>query len=373
MNKYNLTIKLAIGVMLMMAQPFVYAQNNGNQKPLRVGVAGLTHGHVHWILGAAQTGAIEIVGIAEKNRGLAERLLKQYNLPLEILYADLPDMLDRTRPEAVTAFGSIYDHLGVVKACAPRKIHVMVEKPLAVSLDHARQMEALAKKHDIHLLTNYETTWYGSNHVTFRMVHEQKQIGNITKMVIHDGHQGPKEIGVNKEFLEWLTDPRLNGGGALMDFGCYGADLATWLMRDARPLSVSAVTQQLKPHIYPRVDDEATIIVTYPKAQAIIQASWNWPYNRKDMEVYGTTGYIVADRDGIRFMTDPAKPEESEKIEQRQEPFNDPFAFLTAVIRGTITMSDHDLSSLPVNMTAMEILDAAKRSAESGMVIHLEQ
>lgn len=366
------SMKILVGLLLLI-QPFCYAQGRGNQKPLRVGIAGLTHGHVHWILGAARRGDLEIVGIAEANRELADRLLGQYKIPIAVLYADLTEMLDKTNPEAVTAFGSIYEHLEVVKACAPRKIHVMVEKPLAVSLEHATQMEALAKKHNIHLLTNYETTWYGSNHRAWQMLHEQEMFGDAVKVVVHDGHQGPKEIGVNKEFLEWLTDPRLNGGGALMDFGCYGADLITWLMKGQRPLSVSAITQQIKPHIYPNVDDEATIVVTYPKALGIIQASWNWPYNRKDMEIYGSRGYIMADKSGIRFLTDPKKGEQEEKVEVRKAPYNDPFAFFSAVIRGNISIDDHDLSSLKVNMIAMEILDAAKQSAESGKVIYLKK
>ena len=95
------------------------------------------------------------------------------------------------------------------------------------------------------------------------------------------------------EFLAWLTDPEKNGAGALFDFGCYGANLMTWLMNDARPVSVTAVTQRIKPEIYAKVDDEATIILEYPGAQAIIQASWNWPFDRKDMEVYGRTGQAL--------------------------------------------------------------------------------
>jgi predicted dehydrogenase len=348
-----------------------HAQTTGT-KPLQIGIAGLTHGHVNWILRAGSRNDLKIVGIAEPNRELAERLLKQYNLSTDILYPELNEMLDKTKPEAVTAFGSIYDHLAVVQACAPRKIHVMVEKPLAVNLDHARQMEALAKRNNIQLLTNYETTWYGSNHKAYGMLHEDKAFGTITKMVVHDGHQGPKEIGVNKEFLEWLTDPKLNGGGALTDFGCYGADLITWLMKGERPVSVSAITQQIKPEVYPKVEDEATIILTYPRAQGIIQASWNWPYGRKDMEVYGKTGYIVADRNGIRYLTEGDKEERLEKIPVRAQPFDDPFTFLAAVVRGEITLSDQDLSSLPINMTAMEILDAARRSAETGKVVFLK-
>jgi len=358
-------------LLLVLMQPFSYAQNAA-PRPLRVGIAGLTHGHVHGILRAVKEGKIELAGIAETNRDLADRLMKQYGISPSLLYTDLKQMVTATKPEAVTAFGSIFEHLEVVKVCAPKKIHVMVEKPLAVSLEHARQMEALAREHQIHLLTNYETTWYGSNHVAYKMLFEDKMFGDIVKVVVHDGHQGPKEIGVNKEFLEWLTDPKLNGAGALMDFGCYGADLLTWLMKGERPVSVSAITQQIKPDVYPKVDDEATIIVTYPKAQGIIQASWNWPYSRKDMEVYGKTGYILANKDGIRFMTEPSKGEHEQAVPFRPAPYNDPFLFLTSVVRGEVKIDDRDLSSLPVNMVAMEILQAARESASSGHVVYLK-
>lgn len=364
---------LLVLVLSWFVSSIVYAQTTPQEKPLRIGIAGLTHGHVHGILKAFGRGDLEIVGIAEPNQELAERLMKQYNVPSDLLFPDLAEMLDKAKPEAVTAFGSIYDHLAIVKACAPRKIHVMVEKPLAVSLDHARQMEALSKTNNIHLLTNFETTWYGSNHKAYEMLHEEKQFGAITKIVVHDGHQGPKEIGVNKEFLEWLTDPKLNGGGALMDFGCYGADLMTWLMKGEKPISVSAVTQQFKPDVYPKVDDEATIIVTYPKSQGIIQASWNWPYSRKDMEVYGKTGYVIADQNGIRYLQGNQKPEQTEKISKRPKPYDDPFTFFAGVIRGNIIMDENDLSALSTNITAMEILEAAKQSAKSGKTIFLKK
>lgn len=338
-------------------------------KPFAIAIDGLTHTHVHWLLGRAKDGDIRIVGIAEKNRELAERYLRQYNLPLSLLYPSLPALLKSVKPEAVAAFNSIYEHLSTVQTCAPKGIHVMVEKPLAVSLAHATQMEALAAKHNIHLLTNYETTWYGSN---YRAKDLLDSLGQIRKVVVHDGHQGPKEIGVNKEFLEWLTDPVMNGGGALTDFGCYGANLATWLMKGGKPQSVFAVTQQLKPEIYPRVDDEATIVLTYPKAQVIIQASWNWPYNRKDMEVYGQKGYVVADKDGVRIKPSANAPETKEKTGTMPHPYHDPFAYLAAVVRGEVKMDDADLSALKNNMVVVQILEAARHSAKEGRRIDLK-
>jgi predicted dehydrogenase len=340
--------------------------------PLRVGVAGLTHSHVHWILGRPDRGDIHLVGIAESNKDLAERFLKQHGLPMSLWYASLEEMIEKTKPEAVTAFSSIYEHLAVVKACAPRGIHVMVEKPLAVNMDHAQQMEALAKKHNIQLLTNYETTWYATNHKAKDLL-QRDQLGKLRKVVVHDGHEGPKEIGVNKEFLDWLTDPKQNGGGAVIDFGCYGANLITWLVNGQRPVSVMAVTQQFKPDIYPKVDDEATILLEYPGMQGIIQASWNWPFGRKDMEVYGATGYVISDnRSTMRTRLKGEKTEKAETLSERIPPYDDPFALLAAVIQKKIILPAYDLSSLENNMMVVEILEAAIQSSKSGRKVALK-
>jgi predicted dehydrogenase len=351
---------------LLAATIMTTAQSN---KPLLIAVDGLAHDHVHGLLGRAKDNDIQIIGIAEPNRELAERYLKRYNLPPSLLYPSLAELLKQQKPDAVAAFNSIYGHLSTVQQCAPLGIHVMVEKPLAVSVAHAKEMEALARRHKIFLLTNYETTWYGSNDRLYGLL---DSLGGVRKVVVHDGHQGPKEIGVSKEFLAWLTDPVLNGGGAVIDFGCYGANLMTWLMKGQRPTSVFAVTQQFKPDVYPEVDDEATIVLTYPTAQAIVQASWNWPYGRKDMEVYGRTGYAISDRNGIRIRASEKSEEVFEKLPIRPKPFHDPFAYLAAVIRGKTKPDEADLSSLQNNLVVVEILEAARQSAKEGRRIDLK-
>lgn len=362
---------LVLIILMTLSSATTLAQSNPD--PVRIGVVGLTHTHVHWILGREKRPDIEIVGIVEPNRDLAQRYSNQHGYSMDIVFDTMEEMIAQTKPEAVTAFGTIYEHLEVVQTCAPKGIHVMVEKPLAVSLKHARQMEALTRKHGIMLLTNYETTWYASNHEAYKIVHEEEKIGPIRKVVVHDGHPGPKEIGVNQEFLDWLTDPVQNGGGAITDFGCYGANLITWLMKGQAPLTVTAVTQTIKPDIYPKVDDEATIILTYPKAQGIIQASWNWPINRKDMEVYGKTGVVYTDNGSdLRLRTSEDSPEEKFSIPGRATPVDDPFAYFAALIRKTLDYDTRSLSSLENNMIVMRILDSAIRSAKSGKTVKLK-
>lgn len=343
------------------------------QDPLRLAVAGLSHGHVDWVFNRPSGQQdFRLVGIYEKNQELADRYAKQYKLDRKLFFTDLNKMLQQTKPEAVAAFGPISEHVDVVRAAAPRKVHVMVEKPLATTGAGAREMQALAKKHGVQVLTNYETSWYASNqHV--RDLAEQGKLGEIRKVMVNDGHQGPKEIGVSKEFFAFLTDPVQNGAGALADFGCYGANLMTWLLQGQKPLSVTAVTRQNKPDIYPRVDDEATIILQYPKAQCIIQASWNWTFSRKDMEVYGTKGYaIAANATTVRQRLAEREAEQTLKLAPRPLPFSDPFAVLAQVVRGRLQLPEHDLYGLPVNVTVVEILDAAKESARLGKTVLLK-
>ena len=357
-------------IMLSGIMPILKSQTV--KTPVKVAVIGLTHTHVHWILGRENHNDIQIVAIVEPNRELAERYSKQHGFSMDIVFNTIEEMFTKTKPEVVTAFGTIYDHLKVVEFCAPRGIHVMVEKPLAVSLEHAEKMKALAQKYHIHLLTNYETSWYSSNKKAWEYVIEQKKVGDLRKIVFHTGHQGPIEIGCNPEFTDWLTDPVLNGGGALTDFGCYGADIATWLMKGQKPISVFCTTQQIKPEIYPKVDDDCTILLSYPKVQVIIQASWNWPFNIKDMEIYGQSGYLVCeDKSHINYRWKNQIEAVEEIIPDNEAPYNDPFAYLAAVVRNEIKPTAFDLSSLETNMIVMETLEAAKKSMKRGKVVKL--
>jgi glucose-fructose oxidoreductase len=345
------------------------AEMKKEEAPLRVALAGLVHGHAFGFFDQFQKRTdLQVVGIAEADRQLVAQFSKTYKLEPGLFFSDLEEMLKAVHPQAVLAYTNTYDHRRVVEICARHGVPVMMEKPLAVSAEDAQAIEKAARDGKIQVLVNYETTWYRSNRAAYELVNENA-IGEIRKVVIHEGHPGPKEIGVGPEFLAWLTDPKLNGGGALFDFGCYGADLMTWLMEGRRPDSVTAVTQRIKPDIYPRVDDEATIILTYPKTQAIVQASWNWPFSRKDMEVYGQKGYaITVGRDQVRVRL-PGQEEKLTDAKPLPAPDEDSISYLRSVLLDG--RKPDGLSSLEANVIVTEILDAARQSAATGKTVFL--
>lgn len=365
-KKYKQMKSIFLAIMFM-----AFVHESIAQAPLRLAIAGLSHGHVDWIFNRKDKNDVHLVGIYETNPELIERYARRYDIDNAIFFTDLSEMLDALKPDAVCAFGAISEHVEVVRACAPRKIHVMVEKPLATTFADAKEITQLATQHHIHVLTNFETSWYESNQAIKSML-EGGRLGAVRKVMVNDGHQGPKEIGVSNEFLEILTDPQKNGAGALVDFGCYGANLMTWLMDGARPISVTAVVHQNKPETYRDVDDEATIVLQYPDAQCVIQASWNWPFSRKDMEVYGTDGYAIAvDATTLRYRFRENNMEETRKLDTRAAPFNDPFSVLAAVVDGSLVLPKSDLYGLSVNMTTVEILEAAMQSATQRKTIYL--
>ena len=340
--------------------------------PVRVAIVGLEHGHVAGFLNAfPKQQDAQLVGIVDADQALCAKYGQLYHLSPSMFYATLDDLLAHQHPQALLVYTAVGEHRRVIEAGATHGLDVMVEKPLTLSLDDALAIRRAADEHHVQVLVNYETTWYASNRAVYDMI-QQGKLGDVRRVVIHDGHQGPIEIHVQPEFLKWLTDPAENGAGALYDFGCYGADLMTWLMHGEAPLSVTAVSQTDKPDEYPRVDDDATIVLRYPKTQAVLMPSWNWTFNRKDMEVYGTKAYAIAvNPTDVRQRFSESAAEEKVTEPALAAPEDTSLHYLAAVVRGQIRPHG-DLSALDTNVTVMRILDAARESARTGKTVELK-
>ena len=347
------------------------------QVPLRVAVVGLVHDHVRGFFGGMKSHPeVQVVGVSDPDAALRRKYAALTKLPESLFFADEASMLAATHPQVILVYTSIAGHRAAIEQAAKLHIAAMVEKPLATTVEDALAIQRLSKEYNVPVLTNYETTWYASNTAAHAMLEEGK-IGELRKMVVHDGHRGPIEIGVSPEFAKWLTDPKENGAGALFDFGCYGVDLATWFMHGELPLTVSAVTLHDKPEIYPKVEDDSTIVLGYPHTQVIIQGSWNWPFDRKDMEVYGSKGYVdtvyldSAHGEQMRVRLPGERAEHVETAPALAPAESNSLSYLAAVMNGSLK-PQHDLTSLDTNVVVVRILDAARRAAATGRTIRLE-
>jgi predicted dehydrogenase len=338
------------------------------QEKLRVVIAGLSHDHVNGTLAKCISGKAVILGIAEPDEQLRNRMKTTYRLPDSVFYRDLSTALKKNHPDLVMVYNEPVAHLDVIKICLPFHIPVMVEKPLCFSYSEALQIDSLSKKYQTPVYTNYVSNWYTSYIELLKRVNEKKELGGVQKMAMHGGHRGPIEIGCSRDFLGWLTDPLKNGGGALTDFGCYGACIMTYLMEGKKPLSVFSTARHLKPGVYTKVDDDATILLDYPGGvTGIIEASWSWPYTIMDVEVYGKDTYLHAVDPSIL----ESKNEKQRRIEEIGIPkYKDELEYLTAVIKAAAP-DDNKLLSLERNLIVVQILDAARKSVAEGRKISL--
>jgi len=343
------------------------AQSASSAAKTRLAVVGLDHDHVWSLLkDIAGEPSAELVAIAESDPALVSKAQKEVPASVKF-YTDYVEMLDQAKPDAVIVATSNDRHLEILRQCAKRRIHYSTEKPMATSAADAREMERLAREANIKLMVNYWNAWVAPSHDLFHRV-RAGEVGPIQKIIVQYGHRGPKEIGISQQFANWLYDPVKNGGGAIMDFGCYGAELSLWLK--GRPTRVYATTRKMKVEQNNQVDDDATIVLDYPDAAAIIEASWDWPYTKEQVEVFGPKGSLLARHNTLQHRSADARgpnvaPDgESVTLDALPKETSNPISYFVDCIRNNKPIEDP--VSARLNVQVMEILDAARESARTG-------
>ena len=333
----------------------------------RLAIVGLDHDHVWELLRYIDKQPdAELVAIAESQPALVKEAKSKVPDSVKF-YVDYVAMLDEAKPDAVIVTTANDRHLEILRECAKRHIHYSVEKPMATNAADAREMERLASQAGIKLMVNYWNAWVAPTHELFHRV-KDGQLGAVQKIIVQYGHGGPKEIGVSKYFADWLYDPVKNGGGAIMDFGCYGAEWALWLK--GRPKAVMATAQKLKVEQHNKVDDDSTIVLDYPDATVIIEASWDWPYDMGRVQVFGPKGSLLATRSELFYRSSDARGSktglEGERVSLNAPPqeTSNPISYFVDCIRHNKPIEDPLSTNL--NVQVMEILDAARESVRTG-------
>jgi predicted dehydrogenase len=338
----------------------------------RLAVVGLDHDHVWGLLNdISKEPRAELVAIADAHPELVQHA--KARVPASVkFFSDYVKMLDDEKPDAVIVTTENDKHLEILRECARRHISFSVEKPMATNTADAKEMARLAKQAGIKLMVNYWNVWVAPSHEIFHRVY-RGDLGPVQKIIVEYGHQGPKEIGVSKYFADWLYDPVKNGGGAIMDFGCYGAEWALWLK--GRPSRVYAYTLRLKTEQNNAVDDDAVMLLEYPDATAVLLPSWDWPYGKGQVQVFGPKGSLLATDSELLFR--PAgsdaklegldgKPVQLNPVEHET---SNPISYLVYCIRNNKPVEPPLTPDL--NVQVVEILDAAKESIRTGRAVEL--
>ncbi len=254
---------------------------------LRVVVAGLVHDHVWGMLPQfAKLKGVRLVGGADPNKPLRDKLTKQFGVTRT--FADWRVMFRQVQADAVLICSSNAAAGPIAEGAAARGLDVMVEKPMAATATQAKRMAAAAKRHGTRLMVNWPTAWNPALTKAFDLI-RAGAIGHVFSARVHMAHQGPKEAGCTPYFYGWLYDAKLNGGGAIIDYCCYGAAIFANLW--GRPKQVVGIARTLAKKRFP-VDDNALVTALYPDRMAVAQASWTQNPDFHDSLFLGTRGTL---------------------------------------------------------------------------------
>ena len=372
--------------------------NDRSGKSYRVGVIGFAHMHVNELVDRfIATGRAEIVACADteprtpstiaiegSRRANMQRTLAAPGGPRA--YQDYRELLSAEKLDIAILCPENSRHAEVVEAAAKHGVHVVTEKPMAGRLDDALRMKAAAEKAGVALAVNWPITWSPAVR-RLKQLLDAGVIGDVWELKWRNGeslgplahgsvHPGATvvsgEISDAERGREWWHQVEA-GGGAMLDYCCYGACLTSWLLPDP-PDTVQCLAANLMSG-FGDVDDNGAMLLSFPKAMAVLEGSWT-TFHRgvpNGPIVYGTKGTIVVD--GSDVLVYRERGAKTPSLIERGEPLPQGRATIGEEFLHHLETGDplHPTLDYPINLAAMAILDAGLKSAETGAAARVER
>jgi myo-inositol 2-dehydrogenase/D-chiro-inositol 1-dehydrogenase len=228
----------------------------------------------------------EIVAVYTRDKNKADAFAAQHQIPKS--FDDLDAIIGQSDCDVVDiCLPNFLHHEATLKAAAAGK-HIIIEKPLAVTLEQADEMIDVCKKSGVKLMYAEELCFAPKYERAREMVNEGA-VGDIYMLKQSEKHSGPHS--------DWFYDINLSGGGVLMDMGCHAIAWFRWMLKNEKVKSVYASMSTVLHKGRTKGEDNAVVILEFENGvTAVAENSWAKHGGMDDKsEVYGTGGVIYAD------------------------------------------------------------------------------
>jgi myo-inositol 2-dehydrogenase/D-chiro-inositol 1-dehydrogenase len=256
------------------------------QGPVKTGIIGSQfQADIHAASMATLQSDIEMVAVASPTPGNAQKLADRYNIPR--VYTDYMDLVRDPDIEMVTITTPNTLHAEMTIRLAEAGKHIVVEKPLCVTLDEADAMIEACRKNGV-LLMYAEELFFAPKYVQAKRMADAGGFGKLHLVKQSEKHFGPHS--------DWFWDINRSGGGVLLDMGCHGIGFAYWFF--GRP-KLKSVYSQMGTYVHKdktQGEDEALTILEFEGDYVgLIENSWARRGGMDDrVEVYGEGGLTIA-------------------------------------------------------------------------------
>ncbi len=185
-----------------------------------IGCGGMMRYHIKRTLGIADTEIVALCDISD------ESLQKTYDSSPEVkglpVFKDYREMLDKVELDAVQIATPHTLHFPMGMDALDKGLHVLMEKPMVCTVDHAKKLIAKAEEKGKEVLVSYQRH-YQPEFRYIKKVIEEGQIGKITYLSALQCQQWKKGTKGS-----WRQIPDLSGGGQLNDSGSHLIDITLW-------------------------------------------------------------------------------------------------------------------------------------------------
>lgn len=320
------------------------------RKKMRVGVIGLGHqsseDHIPAIFACPD---VELVGVSDIDKDKLKSFSKENgNIPT---YENFEDLLGSGRLDFVIIAVPHYLHKDIVKKAIEHKVHILKEKPFAMSLAEGKEIKELAEKNNVKIALTLQRRFNPIYSTFFQFI---DKIG--TPFFIDSKYT----FYTNSPHEGWRSKKELAGGGCLIDMGYHIIDLLMWYF--GLPDFVVAETAcNAKEGISYDAEDTSQILFRYSEKCILgsLLVSRVIPPKTEYFDVYGTRGIIHIERGKIERRASNGEVQESLSREHHwPSAAQDQLEYFIKVLSG----EKNNITGPDFNLNHLAFIEAAYRS-----------
>jgi predicted dehydrogenase len=227
----------------------------------------------------------ELLAVASPTPGNAERFAARHAVSHS--FTDTKKMLEMDELDLVVVGAPTDLHCDIALACAAAGKHVVIEKPLCLSLAQADRMIDACRRANVKLMYAEELC-FAPKYVRLKELLKSGALGAPTLLKQSEKHDGPHAAH--------FWDVQRSGGGVAMDMGCHAIEFFRWMLDRPRIVSVYAHLSTSVHGDKTQGDDNAILILEFEGGvTAMAEESWTKPGGMDDRaEVYGSQGVAYA-------------------------------------------------------------------------------
>jgi len=349
-------------------------------------IVGINFDHFHMgdlLAMAAETEGVEIVGLCDEQPERMQDAIKKFGISQDRVFTDVHACLETTKPDLVILCPAAARHGEYVELVAPYNVHVIVEKPMAASLEEADRMIAAMEKTGKKLAINWPLAWYPP-HVTSKRLIDEGVIGDVIEVHFYDGNRGPLWHGADKIELEPTAERKAaswfykkdQGGGSLLDYLGYGTTLGTWFHNGKAPIEVTCMVDEPAGL---EVDEHSITIARYDVGLSKFETRWGTFTDPWTHQPQPKCGFVIVGRDGtissydydktifVQTRKNPAG--ESIPVDTLVTPFSQPIEYVVHCIKNDLPIEGP--LSPKICRIGQQIVDTAVLSAREKRTVAL--